>query len=96
MDPVLHNLREAMLESRCEAAAASADTSAFGFVEAAFLRAIREGVWVLVDNCNNAPPEVLERLNSLLEADGTWNFLGGTVGHVLHTMRWSVGLNAAP
>jgi hypothetical protein len=79
VEPVLHHLRGCMLEARLEAAAASADSSAFGFVEAGFLRAIRDGVWVLVDNCNNAPPEVLERLNSLLEADGACVFVSGCV-----------------
>ncbi|CAF3506451.1 unnamed protein product [Rotaria sp. Silwood1] len=39
----------------------------FTFVESEFVQAIREGWWVLFDNINSAPPEVLERLNSLTE-----------------------------
>ncbi|CAF3665321.1 unnamed protein product [Rotaria sp. Silwood1] len=40
---------------------------AFEFVESEFVRAIREGWWVLLDNVNSAPSEVIERLNSLME-----------------------------
>ncbi|CAF5071606.1 unnamed protein product, partial [Rotaria sp. Silwood1] len=39
----------------------------FTFVESEFVQAIREGWWVLLDNINSAPPDVLERLNSLTE-----------------------------
>ncbi|CAF1367770.1 unnamed protein product, partial [Rotaria sordida] len=39
----------------------------FIFVESEFVQAIRHGSWVLLDNVNSAPSEVLERLNSLTE-----------------------------
>ena len=39
----------------------------FVFIESEFVEAIREGWWVLLDNINSAPSEVLERLNSLTE-----------------------------
>ena len=39
----------------------------FQFVESALVTAIREGHWVLLDGVNSAPPEVVERLNSLAE-----------------------------
>lgn len=39
----------------------------FQFVESEFVQAIREGWWILLDNVNNTPPEVVERLNSLIE-----------------------------
>ncbi|GBG29381.1 Dynein heavy chain, cytoplasmic [Hondaea fermentalgiana] len=47
----------------------SASDLAFQFVESELVRAMREGDFVLLDNVNSAPPEVLERLNSLFEAD---------------------------
>jgi MoxR-like ATPase len=48
---------------------------AFTFVESPLLRAIREGEWVLLDNVNSAPPEVIERLNSLFEDEPTLNLI---------------------
>jgi hypothetical protein len=82
VEPLVTHLRSYMVQVRLEATTASSESS-FGFVEAAFLRAIREGVWVLVDNCNNAPPEVLERLNSLLEADAELSLFEKGDDHVL-------------
>lgn len=41
---------------------------AFAFVEGELVRALREGWWLLLDEVNLAPPEVLERLAGLLEA----------------------------
>jgi MoxR-like ATPase len=45
----------------------SSGSMGFQFVESALVSAIREGNWVLLDGINNAPPEVVERLNSLAE-----------------------------
>ena len=39
----------------------------FVFVKSEFVQAIENGHWVLLDNVNSAPPEVMERINSLLE-----------------------------
>ena len=39
----------------------------FEFAESQLITALREGWWVLLENVNSAPPEVLERLNPLLE-----------------------------
>ena len=47
--------------------------TAFAFVEADFVDAVRLGHWVLLDNVNSAPPEVIERINSLLEEEPTLN-----------------------
>jgi MoxR-like ATPase len=53
----------------------------FDFVESDLVRAMREGHWILLDNVNSAPPEVIERLNSLFEDDPTLNLVesGGDV-----------------
>ncbi len=47
--------------------------TAFAFVEADFVDAVRLGHWVLLDNVNSAPPEVVERINSVLEEDPSLN-----------------------
>ncbi|XP_048603740.1 midasin [Brassica napus] len=39
----------------------------FKFVEGAFVTALREGYWVLLDEVNLAPPEILGRLTGVLE-----------------------------
>lgn len=41
---------------------------AFAFVEGQLVTAVREGWWLLLDELNLAPPEVLERIAGLLEA----------------------------
>jgi len=41
----------------------------FDFVLSQLVKAMLDGSWVLMDNINSAPPDVLERLNSVLEAD---------------------------
>lgn len=46
----------------------SEDGFAFAFVEGALIRAVREGTWLLLDEINLAPAEVLERIAGLLEA----------------------------
>ncbi len=47
----------------------------FEFVESQLVTAVRQGAWVLLDNINSAPPEVIERLNSLLEDEPTLNLI---------------------
>jgi hypothetical protein len=54
--------------------------TAFAFVEAAFLNAIRMGHWVLLDSVNSAPPEAIERINSLLEEQPTLNITEHAAG----------------
>ena len=55
-----------------ERAAALADGGfAFAFVEGALIEALRCGHWLLLDEINLAPPEVLERIAGLLEGAGT-------------------------
>ena len=55
----------------------------FIFVESAFVRAIRSGRWVLLDNIAAAPAEVVERLNSLLEEEPTLNITERGAGQTL-------------
>ncbi|KZV19144.1 midasin [Dorcoceras hygrometricum] len=39
----------------------------FSFVEGAFIKALRNGEWILLDEVNLAPPEVLQRVIGVLE-----------------------------
>jgi hypothetical protein len=50
------------------AAAAAEGGFAFAFVEGALVKALRHGWWLLLDEVNLAPPEVLERIAGILEA----------------------------
>ncbi|CAF4036986.1 unnamed protein product [Rotaria sp. Silwood2] len=56
---------------------------AFAFVESEFVEAIREGWWILLDNVNSAPPEVLERLNSLTEDNPMLSLYEKSNGQIL-------------
>jgi len=44
-------------------------TTEFRWEDGALIRAMEEGSWILLDEFNLAEPEVLERINSLLDAD---------------------------
>ena len=46
------------------------DGAAFAWCDGAFLRALRRGEWVLLDELNLAPPAVLEGLNACLDHRG--------------------------
>lgn len=46
-------------------------TKAWTFVEGLIPRALRHGAWVILDEMNLAEPQILERLNSVLESDHT-------------------------
>ncbi|XP_010261987.1 PREDICTED: midasin isoform X2 [Nelumbo nucifera] len=41
----------------------------FSFVEGSFVTAIRNGHWILLDEINLAPPEMLQRITGVLEGD---------------------------
>ncbi|CAF0973740.1 unnamed protein product [Adineta steineri] len=56
---------------------------AFTFVESEFVQAIQEGWWVLLDNINSAPSEVLERLNSLTEDNPMLSLYENSNGKIL-------------
>lgn len=43
----------------------------FTWCDSALVRAIQEGEWVLAENVNFCAPSVLDRLNSLLEKNGS-------------------------
>lgn len=72
-----HNLTEALYSewrhfaasvAAAERAAAVAEGGfAFAFVEGKLIQAVREGQWLLLDEINLAPAEVLERIAGLLE-----------------------------
>jgi midasin len=58
--------------SAAERAAAAAEGGfAFAFVEGALVSALREGWWLLLDEINLAPPEVLERIAGVLETSSS-------------------------
>ena len=74
----LHASSDTPLASRWRAFAADAAAArrvidvaeggfAFRFVEGALVAAVREGHWLLLDEVNLAPPQVLERIMGLLE-----------------------------
>lgn len=50
------------LASAERAASVAEGGFAFAFVEGQLVRAVREGWWLLLDEINLAPPEVLERI----------------------------------
>ncbi len=52
-------------------AAAAQGGFAFAFVEGKLVQALRHGWWLLLDEVNLAPSEVLERIAGILEAGGT-------------------------
>jgi len=56
---------------------------AFSFVKSDLVNAIENGWWVLLDGVNSAPPEVIERLNSLLEDNPMLNLIEDSDGKVL-------------
>ncbi|KAD4889375.1 hypothetical protein E3N88_21448 [Mikania micrantha] len=45
----------------------SSDGMVFSFVEGVFITALKKGEWILLDEINLAPPEVLQRLIGVLE-----------------------------
>ena len=51
----------------------SSGQKTFDFVESPLVQAARAGDWVLLDNVSSAPPDVMERLNSLTEGTPTLN-----------------------
>jgi hypothetical protein len=50
------------------ASAAAEGGFAFAFVEGALVKALKHGWWLLLDEINLAPPEVLERIAGILES----------------------------
>ncbi|MCO5587040.1 hypothetical protein L7F22_040985 [Adiantum nelumboides] len=54
----------------CEKQVLAAENAfAFAFIEGAFVRALKHGYWILLDELNLAPVELLERLTGVLEGD---------------------------
>ncbi|XP_073036075.1 midasin-like isoform X3 [Primulina eburnea] len=45
----------------------ASDGIVFSFVEGAFIKALRNGEWILLDEVNLAPPEILQRVIGVLE-----------------------------
>jgi MoxR-like ATPase len=62
------------------AAAAAEGGFAFAFVEGALVTALREGWWLLLDEINLAPPEVLERIAGVLETSGSASVAAAAAG----------------
>ncbi|MCO5604407.1 hypothetical protein L7F22_058572 [Adiantum nelumboides] len=54
----------------CEQQVVAAENAfAFAFIEGAFVRALKHGYWILLDELNLAPVELLERLTGVLECE---------------------------
>ncbi|KAK9099488.1 hypothetical protein Syun_026533 [Stephania yunnanensis] len=47
----------------------SASSMTFSFVEGAFVQALRNGHWILLDEVNLAPPDTLQRIKGVLEGE---------------------------
>lgn len=45
------------------------NSMSFAFIEGVLVRAVQDGDWVLLDEINLAPPEMLDCLNGLLESE---------------------------
>ncbi|CAM0956904.1 unnamed protein product [Alopecurus aequalis] len=61
------------LSSRLNAACSQIGSTtgmSFRFVEGAFVSAIRNGHWILLDEVNLAPPETLQRIGAVLDGEG--------------------------
>jgi midasin len=56
------------VEAAERASAAAEGGFAFAFVEGALVKALKHGWWLLLDEINLAPPEVLERIAGILES----------------------------
>lgn len=54
---------------RAHAQVSASDGMVFSFVEGAFIRAMKNGEWVLLDEVNLAPPDILQRVVGVLEND---------------------------
>ncbi|KAL1551716.1 midasin-like isoform X1 [Salvia divinorum] len=52
---------------RAHAQVSASDGMVFSFVEGAFIKAMTNGEWVLLDEVNLAPPEILQRVTGVLE-----------------------------
>jgi midasin (ATPase involved in ribosome maturation) len=74
------------------AVASTSTNGAFVFVESVLVRALSAGDWVLLDNANSCPPEVLERLNSLLEQDRMLNVYESGQGREFRDTKGGEGL----
>lgn len=52
---------------RAHAQVSASDGMVFSFVEGAFITALKHGEWILLDEVNLAPPEILQRVIGVLE-----------------------------
>ncbi|KAI3455601.1 hypothetical protein Pfo_012264 [Paulownia fortunei] len=52
---------------RAHAQVSASDGMVFSFVEGAFVTALKNGEWILLDEVNLAPPEILQRVIGVLE-----------------------------
>ena len=73
------------LEELKKAVSATSSKLSFVFVEASLVQAVRAGRYVMLDNVNSAPPEVVERLNSLFETNPFLSLYENSKGDVLST-----------
>eukprot|EP00775_Hariotina_reticulata_P003371 gene3371-3646_t len=80
----LHRLEQQLLQKQQELDdQQSSQSLSFVWVESLLVAAMREGRWVLLDNLTSAPPDVMERLNSLFEDSPSLTLYEHSDGEVL-------------
>lgn len=77
-----NNLSVKLEAARAQIGASSA--MIFSFVEGAFVTALRNGQWILLDEVNLAPTEILQRITGVLEGENGSLCLAERGGYQLH------------
>ena len=72
-----------LLATQVQSLASGRGAIGFTFVESELVRALRNGHYILLDNINSAPPDAVERLNSLLEEEPVLNMFEQSSGGLL-------------
>lgn len=80
------------LDAAERASSAAEGGFAFAFVEGALVKALKHGWWLLLDEINLAPPEVLERIASILEAHAPAAAMDSAAAAVAGSADSSTGL----
>lgn len=72
VDKLLDNLSLAQLKFKsCYNSVMGQSTSGFEWIDGVVINAVENGYWLVLNNVNLCPASVLDRLNSLLEPNGT-------------------------
>ena len=74
------NVARAELQKVFDISTSSQSTSSFEWQDGIVLKAMQRGHWLAVSHSNLCPASVLDRLNSLLEPDGSLLLTEGVYG----------------